>query len=197
MSDHVTSEFATFLEVVAGLFHFGCSFIPFRVPSRARNPILDPRQSWSLPDNIERRDLDTNSPLPSRLVEIMKRHKAPNHRRLVGTRNIDCGKNRDSKHFSCEGIYGVNRSRVMFHKELQRTKHGPETPCRAEDREAQASRSTYRLKPFKHLPESSRGRLPETYSLIGAISGLATARDRRIDRAAYPRRPPSGQEVCQ
>ncbi|HEX2243695.1 MAG TPA: hypothetical protein VHK27_10665, partial [Gammaproteobacteria bacterium] len=76
MSDLMTSGFATFLEVAAGLFRFGCSFIPSRVPRRARNPILDPQQSWSLPDNVERRDLDTNAPLPSRLVEIIKRYKA-------------------------------------------------------------------------------------------------------------------------
>jgi hypothetical protein len=76
VSDLMTSGFVPFLQVAAGLFHFGCSFIPSRVPRRARNPILDPRQSWSLPDNIARKDLDTNAALPGRLVEIMRRYKA-------------------------------------------------------------------------------------------------------------------------
>jgi hypothetical protein len=76
MSDLMTSGFVPFLQVAAGLFHFGCDFKLSRVNPQAQKPILDPRQSWSLPDSIERRDLDTNAPLPSRLVEILRQYKA-------------------------------------------------------------------------------------------------------------------------
>lgn len=66
--------FQTFLEVSAGIYEFGTSYVPAR--PKTPEPVLDKASSWGLPESVQPCHLQTDIP-PIFLIEALKNYKAP------------------------------------------------------------------------------------------------------------------------
>ncbi|NWG39240.1 MAG: hypothetical protein HXY27_04635 [Hydrogenophilaceae bacterium] len=63
-----------FLGVASAVYQFGVTFVPYR--AWAGKPVLDPKTSWRLPENIAPINLVSDQP-PDRLLKYLKKYKAP------------------------------------------------------------------------------------------------------------------------